>query len=299
METILVVDHSAKAREIAGVCLRDFGMSPLFAANGREALEVLARERPSAVLTGLKMPVMDGQELVERMREDYPSIPVVLLTAHGSERVAVDTLKAGALSFVPKKDLKTDLRHAMNVVLAAVEASRHRQQVKRLLDSVESRFVLGVEGDNGAALVSHFQSNLAQYGFCDETSLFQISLCLAEALNNALDHGSLELNSNLREQDLGAYEKVRNERMRQRPYCDRRVYVSERLTPKRVTYVIRDEGPGFDVGAIPDPTDPDNLLKVSGRGLMLISTFMDSVRFNESGNEITMSKRIKLAKRVD
>jgi anti-sigma regulatory factor (Ser/Thr protein kinase) len=69
------------------------------------------------------------------------------------------------------------------------------------------------------------------------------------------------------------------------------VRVSERLDPSQVTYVIRDEGEGFDLSQVPDPTDPDNLLKASGRGLMLIKTFMDEVTFNGVGNEITMVKR--------
>ena len=56
-------------------------------------------------------------------------------------------------------------------------------------------------------------------------------------------------------------------------------------------FVVRDEGPGFDPNSLPDPTDPENLLKPSGRGIMLIRTFMDAVSFNEKGNEVTMVKR--------
>ena len=55
--------------------------------------------------------------------------------------------------------------------------------------------------------------------------------------------------------------------------------------------MIRDEGPGFDPDGLPDPTDPENLTKASGRGVLLIRTFMDEVRFNDTGNEITMIKR--------
>lgn len=55
--------------------------------------------------------------------------------------------------------------------------------------------------------------------------------------------------------------------------------------------MIRDEGPGFDSTSLPDPTDPVNLEKVSGRGLLLIRTFMDEVRHNPKGNEIVLVKR--------
>jgi anti-sigma regulatory factor (Ser/Thr protein kinase) len=56
-------------------------------------------------------------------------------------------------------------------------------------------------------------------------------------------------------------------------------------------FVVRDEGPGFDPTSLPDPTDPINLERVSGRGLLLIQTFMDHVEHNETGNQITMIKR--------
>jgi anti-sigma regulatory factor (Ser/Thr protein kinase) len=55
--------------------------------------------------------------------------------------------------------------------------------------------------------------------------------------------------------------------------------------------VIRDEGKGFDMAKIPDPTDPENLVLPYGRGVMLINCFMDEVRYNDVGNEVTMIKR--------
>jgi CheY-like chemotaxis protein len=291
METILVVDDSPEARDVAGGCLRDHGVTAIFAENGREALKILERQRPDAVLTDLHMPEMDGLDLVKRMRRDYSGVPVVLMTASGSEQDAVNALQAGALSYVPKKDLESDLCDAMNVVLGAVEAKRHREQTRRLLEQTESHFLLGYELDGIAALVSYFQSNLSLFNFCDETGLFQVSTAIAEALNNAIDHGNLGADSALREQGGNAYDKQRQERSQLSPYQERLVRVSERLDPSQVTYVIRDEGEGFDLSTVPDPTDPENLLKASGRGLMLIKTFMDEVTFNEVGNEITMVKR--------
>ncbi len=64
-------------------------------------------------------------------------------------------------------------------------------------------------------------------------------------------------------------------------------------SPTEVRYVIRDEGPGFNPAALPDPTDPTQLEKATGRGLYLIRTFMDEVQHNATGTEITMVKRKK------
>ena len=81
-----------------------------------------------------------------------------------------------------------------------------------------------------------------------------------------------------------------DQRAQQAPYCDRRVYVTARITPTEAAYTIRDQGGGFDPSSLPDPTDPENLLLASGRGVMLIQMFMDQVEFNDTGNEITMRK---------
>ena len=78
---------------------------------------------------------------------------------------------------------------------------------------------------------------------------------------------------------------------KQEPYSDRRVHCACRETTEEIVYVFTDEGPGFDPKKIPDPTDPANILRASGRGIMLMRTFMDQVEFNDMGNQITLSKR--------
>jgi anti-sigma regulatory factor (Ser/Thr protein kinase) len=67
--------------------------------------------------------------------------------------------------------------------------------------------------------------------------------------------------------------------------------VTARLALEEAVWVIRDKGSGFDPSKLADPTDPENLLKSSGRGLFLIRTFMDEAHHSESGNQITMIKR--------
>jgi len=291
MEKVLVVDDSADDRETAAACLRDHGMIPLFAANGKEALDVIASQPPDAVLTDLYMPEMDGLELVERMRAKYPRMPVVLMTSRGSEESAVSALKAGALSYVPKSELKNNLCDAMAIVVSAVEVTRHREKTRAMLEHSESRYVVGCDLHAAAALVSHLEGNLDRLHFCDDTALFQVGTALGEALGNAVDHGCLELDSDIRERATAEYAKLRQERAAQPPYRDRKVHVTERITANEASYTIVDEGGGFDVSSVPDPRDPENLLRASGRGLMLIRTFMDEVTFNDRGNEITLRKR--------
>ena len=141
-------------------------------------------------------------------------------------------------------------------------------------------------------LIGRLQANLRRLNLFDETEQTRIGMALREALANAIEHGNLEASSKLREDDETVYHRLLAERRQQPPYCDRRVFIAAEESRQGVTYTIRDEGPGFDPSTLPDPTDPANLERISGRGLLLIHAFMDEVRHNATGNEITMIKRV-------
>jgi anti-sigma regulatory factor (Ser/Thr protein kinase) len=127
-------------------------------------------------------------------------------------------------------------------------------------------------------------------GLCDQTGLIRVCVALREALINAMHHGNLEVGSELREHRDIDYHTLVEKRRFQEPYRRRRVYVRAAISYRKAEFTVRDEGPGFDPSSLPDPTDPTNLEKVSGRGLLLIRTFMDQVHHNEIGNEIILVK---------
>jgi serine/threonine-protein kinase RsbW len=100
----------------------------------------------------------------------------------------------------------------------------------------------------------------------DEDACFAIRLALDEAVANAIHHGN------------------RND-------ASKRVIVEYTIDDDYVDVQVEDEGPGFAPGAVPDPTLPDNIQKPHGRGIMLIKAYMTEVRYNETGNRISMVKR--------
>jgi len=303
MIKVLIVDDSPVDRQLAGKLLASRplavdlehpeGVEPVYASNGHEALEVIKQEQPDAVLTDMQMPGMDGLQLVLQVREKHPLIPVIVMTAHGSEEIAVQALQNGATSYVPKRALAKDLSPTVESVLAASQAKRAHRDLMGCVTQTESQFRLENDAALIPPLVGRLKDSFWDITSCDDTTVLRLSIALREAILNAMDHGNLELDSALREQDGSAYEKLRGERRREAPYKDRRVHITARETPREATYVIRDEGPGFDPSALPDPTDPANMEKASGRGLLLIRTFMTEVRHNESGNEITLVRRVE------
>lgn len=292
MATILVVDDSAVDRRRAEKLLKKGGnVSVLTAANGREALDVLRQQRPDLVLTDVQMPEMDGLQLVEEVRAKYPAVPVILMTAHGSEEIAVQALQKGAASYVPKRNLARDLPETIDSMLDVAQASRNQQRLLECLMATESHFVLENDTTLIPPLIGHLEGNLVRMRLCDENGLIRVAVALREALINAIQHGNLEVGSDLREQDEKLYYRRVAQRRHEEPYQDRRVHIAAKESRHEAVYVIRDEGPGFDPASLPDPTDPANLDKVSGRGLLLIRTFMDEVHHNKIGNEITLVKR--------
>jgi CheY-like chemotaxis protein len=292
MSTVLVVDDSAVDRRRAEKLLERGGLlSVKVAANGREALDMLRDDPAELVVTDMQMPEMDGLQLVEEIRVKYPSIPVVLMTAHGSEELAVRALQIGAASYVPKRNLALELAEIVDSLLLLAQGYRGQQRLLECLSFTESHFVLDNDVSLIPSLIGFLEGNLARLKLCDENGLIRVAVALREALINAIHHGNLELSSDLRETEDKRFYKMVEERRQQEPYMNRRVHVLARENHREVTYVVRDEGPGFDPKGLPDPTDPVNLEKASGRGLLLIRTFMDVVQHNRSGNEVTLIKR--------
>jgi CheY-like chemotaxis protein len=297
MATVLVVDDSKVDRRLAGGLLQKAShLDVMYASHGHEALQMMERDCPDLVVTDLQMPEMNGLELVEAVRHRFPLVPVVLMTAFGSEEIAVEALERGAASYVPKTKLAEKLVDIVDGVLAMARADRSHDRLLDHLSHVEFNFVLENDSALVPPLVDFFQHNVSNLGLCDETGRIRVGIALEEALLNALYHGNLEISSEaLLEASSrllrGDAPTMLEERRGQLPYRDRRLHVHADISGEEARFVIRDEGPGFDPGRIPDPTNPENLERECGRGLLLMRSFMDEVSYNTVGNEVTLVKR--------
>src|SRR5689334_18601807 len=124
----LVVDDSpTQALDLRQRLVRG-GFQVAIAPNGCEALQAVARQLPDVLLTDLMMQEMDGLELVGRLRRHYPGLPVIVLTAEGSEESAIAALRAGAAGYVAKKNLGRDLYRMLENVLIHSRAARAEEQ---------------------------------------------------------------------------------------------------------------------------------------------------------------------------
>ena len=291
MTRILVVDDDRPQAEEFGVLLRSAGCAVTLAGNGREAMEILRHDVPDVVLTDLEMPEMDGLELVQAIRRDYPALPVILMTAMGSENVAAKALHYGAASYVRKRTLAREVVRTVGTVLAVARAIPQQERVFDCLTDDQLCFVLDNDTAQVPAVLGHLELVASHLHPRDRTDRIRVGMALHEALFNAIQHGNLELNSDLRQEDEQVFRDLAEKRRQQPPYRDRRVRLRATLSRSEAVYVVEDEGPGFDPATLPDPTDPANFERIGGRGLMLIRTFMDEVEHNAKGNRITLRKR--------
>jgi len=118
MNKILIVDDELNMRLVLTAMLKKEGYEIASAADGSEALSILKSGPIDAVITDLKMPNVDGMELLDHMNDKHPAIPVIIITAHGTVATAVEALKKGALDYITKP---FDLDELKNVISKAMK----------------------------------------------------------------------------------------------------------------------------------------------------------------------------------
>jgi len=248
MPVILVVDDSEVDRRlVAGLLPDDLDWLVEFAGDGTEALDKISLSMPDVVITDMKMPQMDGMELVHNVHTHFPDLPVILITGHGSEELAVEALREGATSYVPKDKLAAKLRETVEQVLDLSRADRSYSRLIGCLDGVEYSFALDSDPMLVPPLVDLVQQMLAAMHCCDATTRMHAGIALEEALLNAVLIGNLELSipeaQEARERvRCGEASKLVEQRKSESPFCDRATHVNARIALDSARFVVRGRG---------------------------------------------------------
>jgi two-component system NtrC family response regulator/two-component system response regulator HydG len=134
---ILIADDEEAARRSLAQILSEDGYQVSLASNGEEALNLVATESPDVLLTDLRMPVMDGHELLNRVRQGYPDVSVVIMTAHGTIASAVQAVRDGAEEYLTKPIDVEDLELLIERIL---KRSRLLAETKLLRERVDEKY---------------------------------------------------------------------------------------------------------------------------------------------------------------
>lgn len=293
MLRVLVVDDSHVERcLIQGFLVLNADVSVESATDGEDAFNRILKGEPDAVVTDLRMPKVDGLQLVRRMVCEFPHIPVVLVTAHGSESLAMEALESGAASYVPKVEMPGRLLRTVKQVVARSRAARHWEQLMTRATQMCCTFEL--ESDLGLidSVVGHMQQVMGAMGVLDVNQRLQVGVALHEVLQQAMLRGNLEL-------DEGeAAEAARTgfippqvvARLHESPLVERRVRVEVQVTRSIVTLNIRSEGREFLMAGSTEQTHVAEKQDDRTRSWLLARCFMDQVEVNAEGNQVVMTK---------
>ena len=134
---ILLVDDEKDVRDMLHLSLAAMGYDVLDAKDGNEALGIFRDVRPPMVLTDIKMPSMDGIELLQKIKREDPNTEVIMITGHGDMDLAIKSLKYEATDFVAKPinldALKIALKRSMDNIITRKQLSDYTENLERLV----------------------------------------------------------------------------------------------------------------------------------------------------------------------
>jgi signal transduction histidine kinase len=153
-EIILVVDDDESVREMVSKIVNQIGCEAVTARNGEEALEILRSNSSPIMVTDLKMPEMDGLELIKSTRSEFPDLRIICMTGYGSSYSYTDLVALGAADYITKPFTADDLIAKLNRVIRekdlvgdltqkSLELERANEELKRL-DKLKSIFISSI-----------------------------------------------------------------------------------------------------------------------------------------------------------
>ncbi len=297
MSSILLVEDSPTQALQMKMLLESASHQVTCCDDGTRAIELLQNGTCELVVTDLELPLMNGLDLIKQMQCDFPQIPTVLVTGHGSERLAAEALRIGATAYVPKSMLDDMLLGTVEDVLGVLRTDRSYAELIEC--TVENRLVF--ELPNKMSVVTTAIDLTMQLAagmqLLSGVDRYRVWTALQHAASNAIYRGNLELTREQWQQSSGddssdgQSAEVVAQRLHSAPFKDRRVHFDARLMRDLIRIVIRDEGRGFDTRAALQEQASDAMTSEHGRGLVLMRNFMDKVTFNGSGNEVTLIKQ--------
>lgn len=292
---ILVAEDEAESRSYITMLLEQSGHQVVTAENGKIAFQKFQKELFDLVITDLSMPEMNGLTLLRLIKNLNHDIPVVFVSGLKDIEMVVEALRNGACDYLTKPFDEDDILGGIERAARFIIKDQAMKTCASYLKDESKRYIF----DNQPELINsmaRFICQDLQLQFKD-TDLQSVQLALIEALNNAVFHGNLEVDSAIKQNDdISSFErhiKTALERLKKEPYKSRKVYINYSLSENNIEIKVRDEGKGFDFESLPDPLDPDSFINPSGRGLLMIRTFCDEVKWNDTGNEITLIKHKK------
>ncbi|MCB2226392.1 MAG: response regulator [Desulfarculaceae bacterium] len=259
-----MADDEKLMTELLRRCLEDKGYRVVAAADGKQALDHLRAHEFDLLITDVRMPYLDGLQLLKAAKDLNPRLPVVVISGYGEAETVVQALKAGAENFLAKPLDLDALEHVVEQSLSLASIQPRGCALPTIWQ--QTRMEAPSRPECVQEVVYQLALSAVAVGFARPDLDNHLKLALVEAVTNAMEHGN-------------------------RWDQDKQIRVTAEITSGEIQVTIRDEGEGFDHHSVLNPTANERLLSERGRGVFLIKSIMDQVIYNESGNEVTLIKR--------
>lgn len=261
------------------------------ASSYEEARERLQLHPVDLILCEADLGDGEWRDLASMVLSRQMTTPVFIVSASMTVETAAQAARDGAEGVLVKGSDPSEWLFPLECAMERAASRALRQSAENTLAQQTLKFSLDNEKGRVPHLVGLLVEHCDRFGLIDDRDRMRIQVALEEALLNSIVHGNLEVSSRLRELEGDIFEIAINERKQLEPFRNRRVTLIAEYTHTEAKFIIRDEGPGFDVEKVRNPTEDDAIALASGRGILLMRSFMDEIEFNDKGNEVSMWKQ--------
>jgi len=296
-EILLVQSNPTRAVEIR-ILLERKGHGVKHASNGRDAIHALREGGIDLVVADITLKEMSGSEFVRGVQAHFPDIVVMFIAPVGSEKLANEVLRAGAIACVSEDQLQVLLVEMVETVFRVTFGN---YPYAHLLSRLKSN-TFDFELPNDAGLISPLVTLVVQVSqgmrLLPRAESTRLGFALEHALVNAMYRGNLGLGPSVTPSHhqivFGhATTDLIEKRKSETPYKDRVINVRVVVDVSGVKVTVRDGGDGFNVQHFFDTAKLTRLDKEAGHGLLLMERLADDLEFNLEGNEVTLFKNAR------
>jgi CheY-like chemotaxis protein len=304
---VLVVDDNLVIKKFLKNSLSEY-YDIILAESAEEALEKLNDSSIQIVVTDIVMPGMSGIELLRRIKQKYPFLPVIVMSSFSNYKDAIELLNYGGTTFIKKPFSKEDIKLLVDKFIEyniefdfEINDAENENNIviKNFQTEFSKKFVIPSDLLITKKVIYNIIYELKRNFVLSDYELKNINIVLHESIMNAIEHGNFDISFEEKD-DTDKYMELLNERKIKSRYRNKKVFIYFYFDEFKIIFKIKDEGNGFDHIKFKEKLDAQEFLFAShGRGIMLVNHFMDNVEFNDIGNEITITKLLNKIENIE
>jgi|GEM_PF-389048 len=265
MSKILVIDDEIEICELLQVALEMSGHKVTACQCARDGMKHLEKQEYDFVIIDMIMPEISGLEMIRIINDRYPRTLTILTTGLQTQDVIIEALRQGAYNFVNKPFSLEEIGNIINIGNRARSCHTQAKAIQPYLTQ-QLHFVLPSRKSLMEEVAGTIAGLANLLGFPEKLVAMNIPLTVDELFLNAVIHGNKEDES-------------------------KTVSIKVDLDDEKITITITDQGAGFHWERVLDRSTPADLENEGGRGIFLVKHYVDDIRYNKAGNEVSVTIR--------